>query len=271
MVDGVELCQQFLQQKRKVEVQLNEEVLKRKKCEVVCKLQETQCQPLSHTRKPLSEIIRQQQYNRKKEMVRNVKKSLSNCCENEGFQPGLLELQDKNTGNHVILDVCNGTFACKDEQANTADASARIHSTLHVKHKFSISNEAYHKLSMMSDLPSSNQIKKLTVSLNSQLGVQSCPNGIIGAQQSIKARIIQCLTHYVQKATKEGASVPTTIGIKLTGDGTRIARGLNIINFAFTILEEGSKAYSILGNYTVAILKASESYDELALGLLCGS
>ena len=70
-----------------------------------------------------------------------------------------------------------------------------------------------------------------------------------------------------RKATKEGVSVPTTIRIKLTGDGTRIARGLNIINFAFTILEEGSKAYSILGNYTVVILKASESYDELALGL----
>ena len=31
VVDGVELCQQLLHQKRKVEVQLNEEVLKRKK------------------------------------------------------------------------------------------------------------------------------------------------------------------------------------------------------------------------------------------------
>ena len=66
-------------------------------------------------------------------MARNVKKSLSNCCKNEGFQPGLLELQDKNIGNHVILDVCNGTFTCKDEQANTTDVSARIHSTLHVE------------------------------------------------------------------------------------------------------------------------------------------
>ena len=33
--DGVELCQQLLHQKRKVEVQLNEEVLKRKKCEEI--------------------------------------------------------------------------------------------------------------------------------------------------------------------------------------------------------------------------------------------
>ena len=96
---------------------------------------------------------------------------------------------------------------------------------------------------MMSDLPSSSQIKKLTVSLNSQCDIQNCPNGIIGVQQSIKARITQQLTHLVQKATKEGISVPTTIRIRLTGDGMRIARGLNIINIAFTILEEGSKAY----------------------------
>ena len=69
VVDGVELCQQLLHQKRKVEVQLNEEVLKRKKCEeIVHKFKETQSQvssqTSSHTRNPLSEVSRQQQYNR---------------------------------------------------------------------------------------------------------------------------------------------------------------------------------------------------------------
>lgn len=119
----------------------------------------------------------------------------------------------------------------------------------------------------MSDLPSSSQIKKLTVSLNSQCAIRNCPNEVIGVQQSIRARIVQRLTQFVQKANKEGMAIPTTIRIKLTGDGTRIARGLNIVNFAFTIIEEGSKAYSVLGNYSVAILKITESYDELALGL----
>jgi len=58
--------------------------------------------------------------------------------------------------------------------------------------------------------------------------------------------------------------VPTSFKIKLTGEGTRIARGYNIVNFAFTIVNEGEKAYSVLGNYT---LKTSEHYDELTLGL----
>ena len=37
-----------------------------------------------YTRKPLSDCTRQQQYNRKKEMINYVQNSLSHC-ENEGF------------------------------------------------------------------------------------------------------------------------------------------------------------------------------------------
>lgn len=40
--------------------------------------------------------------------------------------------------------------------------------------------------------------------------------------------------------------------IKLTGDGTLIARGVNVVNIAFTILE-GQRACSVSGNHTVAI------------------
>jgi len=55
---------------------------------------------------------------------------------------------------------------------------------------------------------------------------------------------------------------PDTIRVKLTGDGTQIAKGLNIVNIAFTILEEGRKAMSIDGNHSLAILKVSESDDD---------
>ena len=45
-----------------------------------------------------------------------------------------------------------------------------------------------------------------------------------------------------------------------------LARGLNVVNYAFTILAEGSRAQSVLGNHTVAIMKVSETYDELVNG-----
>ena len=54
------------------------------------------------------------------------------------------------------------------------------------------------------------------------------------------------------------------IHVKLTGDGTQIARGLTIVNIAFTILEGGDQAYSVSGNHSVAIFKMAETYENLA-------
>ena len=45
------------------------------------------------------------------------------------------------------------------------------------------------------------------------------------------------------------------IKVKLTGDGTNIGKHLHVVNFAFTILDEGDAAYSASGNHCIAILK----------------
>lgn len=83
------------------------------------------------------------------------------------------------------------------------------------------------------------QVKKLANSINSELEIFPSPNGIVGAQQSLRARIIVRLISLIEN-TKENTDLSSTIRIKLTGDGTRIAKGFNVVNFAFTILEEGT-------------------------------
>ena len=94
---------------------------------------------------------------------------------------------------------------------------------------------------MISDLPGLSQIKKLTGVLNLQYDIKKCPNGIIDIQQSIKLRIVQCLTHFVKQASTKALSIPETFRIKITDDRTQIARSFNIINIVFTILEENVK------------------------------
>ena len=111
-------------------------------------------------------------------------------------------------------------------------------------------------------LPKSSRVKKLAHSINSEFEVFPIPNGVVGIQQSLWERITVRLTSLVEKT-----DLPSIIRIKLTGDGTRIGRGLNVVNFAFTILEEGNRAQSVLGNHTVAIMNVSETYDELVNGL----
>ena len=273
VVNDVEVNRQVLSRKRKTE-ELETETSKRKRCEeeikiLQAKLQEqasiiTQSSQKNYIRKPLSDCTRQQQS--KKNIVTNIQNSLNHCKE-EGFQPRLIELEQIDTGENLTLDIAKGTFTNSYKGLETSTTDEQLHSALYVKDKFTISNEAYHELSMISDLPSSSQVKKLTGVLNSQYDIKKCPNGIIGVQQSIKLRIIQRLTHFVKQASTEALSTPETFRIKITGDGTQIARGLNIVNIAFTILEEKCKACSVYGNYSVAILKIVENYEELATGL----
>ena len=57
------------------------------------------------------------------------------------------------------------------------------------------------------------------------------------------------------------------VRIKLTGDGTNIGKHLHVVNFAFTILDEGDHAHTSAGNHCIAIFKESESYDSMKLCL----
>ena len=141
-----------------------------------------------------------------------------------------------------------------------------VHSVLYVEDKFYVSNEAFHELSMLSNLPSSSKLKSLTRTLNAQFEIHSAPNGIGGVQQSLRERIMVRLTHLVEKAHKED-EIPNTIRVKLTGDGTQIARGLSVVNVGFTVLEEGQRACSAFVNHSIAILKVSEKYEDLMAGL----
>lgn len=57
------------------------------------------------------------------------------------------------------------------------------------------------------------------------------------------------------------------VTVKLSGDGTHTGNRLPALNFTFTVLEEGSRAYSCEGNHVVAIIKEPQNYDLLMRGL----
>ena len=284
--DGVESTWQFhikqprlVKRKRHIEEKLQEEQTKRRKLECeVRKLTNTKEQQskvisrlkaghLPNSRGPSSktweEYSRQHRYKKRRSVAGNIQSALS-FCENEKFKPCTIELENIDTRNREILDITNCTFAKKDQPSHDVVSPQ---SALYVKDKFCISNQAYHELSMLSDLPTSSQVKKLTKTLNSEYEITTSPNNTIGVQQSLKGRIIYRLTELIKQYQQLGKQLPSTVKVKLMGDGTQIARGFSVVNFAFTILEDGQQPCSASGNYTVAILKVSENYDELASAL----
>ena len=48
---------------------------------------------------------------------------------------------------------------------------------------------------------------------------------------------------------------------------TNVGKQLHLINFTFTLLDEGSSAHSSQGNHILAVLKEPENYDTIKNGL----
>ena len=104
-VKDTEVNRQLLNRKHKAE-NLEVEISKRKKCEQEIEILQAKLQEQTriigqsskkYVRKPLSDCTRQHKYNRKKEIVNSVQKSLSQY-KNEGFQPCFVELEEIDTG-----------------------------------------------------------------------------------------------------------------------------------------------------------------------------
>ena len=55
--------------------------------------------------------------------------------------------------------------------------------------------------------------------------------------------------------------------VKLSGDGTCIGKRLHVINFTYSLLDEGVKAHSFVGNHPIAIFREAENYHALKKSL----
>ena len=102
-------------------------------------------------------------------------------CEDNGFKPCSVELENIETGMHETVDLATGKLT-----SQVTEKKNDVHSTLYIKDKYSISDTSYHELSMLSNLPSSKQVKKLKYNLNSHYNIKKAPADITGVQQSLK-------------------------------------------------------------------------------------
>lgn len=135
---------------------------------------------------------------------------------------------------------------------------------LFVKDRYNISGEAYHQLARIcKDLPRHWKLKRRIKELNSLWNIYPTPNGTIGIQQKLEDRLSVRIRHLASHSQLKSNKV----SIKLAGDGTNIGKHLHVINFTFTLIEEGSLAYGCEGNHSLAILKEPENYDSLSKGL----
>lgn len=138
-----------------------------------------------------------------------------------------------------------------------------------IKDKYSISNAAYHEIATSErSLPRSYQIDKQVRKTNQRWEVTNTPEGTTGVQISLKEKLLKRLEHLIRTAANDAEFLSLgVIRVKVIDDGTWIGKRLHIVTFGFTLLEEGSAAKSSCRNHSVCLLKQSEDYPSLALGL----
>lgn len=136
---------------------------------------------------------------------------------------------------------------------------------LYLKDKFNISNEAWREISMASDDPPClNKITKHMKKLNQKWNLKSTPGKAEGVQVSFRETIVEHIRRLkVSGVIQDGERIK----IKLSGDGTNIGKRISVVNITFTILNEKTLAMSERGNYILAVLRTTESYDTLAESL----
>ena len=131
---------------------------------------------------------------------------------------------------------------------------------LKVKDQNNISDKAYQALRNLSlKIPSLHQIKKERKLLNSVFDINIIPEGAYANINNKLDRIIPFLIrHFPDKF------VNREVIIKFSGDGTNICRNIKILNFTFTIINEGQIAKTASGNYTLGVFEIeAENHEEL--------
>ena len=214
-------------------------------------------------RRELSTVSRQQQWSRKKQIHTDVSQALL-FLEDEGVKASHVALIHAHTNKTETLDLNSGTYHTSSLETNINNDDDDDDLVLYVKDRFGLSDAAYHELSMVCEkLPRSWRLKHLAKHINSKYEIKPCPNNV-GVQQSLCSKLKERTRHMLQKETIRATDV---LQVKLSGDGTKICRKLNLINFTFTLLNEEEIAMSPKGNHTIAIINGSEKYDTLKAAL----
>lgn len=142
-----------------------------------------------------------------------------------------------------------------DEESISTDDIDILNMMILVKDQYNVSGRAYHEMARIcKEMPRHYRIKERIGELNKLWNIRPTPHGTLGVQQTLQDRLKVRIAKLLQVLPDSAPlKMYKRISVKLSGDGTCIGKRLNVINFTFTILDEGSAAYSAEGNHPLVI------------------
>ena len=155
---------------------------------------------------------------------------------------------------HELMD----SFVAEEVDELTDDQLDNVSLLIYVKDKCQISDKAWQELSFQfKDLPSTYSIKKRIERLNTQWNVFPTPDTADGVQMKLKDSLIEQTQRLIKDKKLENCN---TLNVKVSGDGTRIGKSLQLLKVTYTIINEGNVVMSEKRNYVITVIKTKEDY-----------
>ena len=136
-----------------------------------------------------------------------------------------------------------------------------LNMTLYCKDKFGIPDLAYQEMTQLfKEMPRFYRVSKRITELNQKWEIYSKDSG----------KVVYCSPSEVIKERlsimRGKMTIPKTLRVKLSGDGTRVGKRLNLCVITLSILDE-QKANTSSGNNVICLINGEESYEKLQHGL----
>ena len=198
----------------------------------------------------------------KRRKLEDVSNKAKRAINDDQFQVEGVTLRNKDTG---IVQFVETSIAAETE--NKENNPGCLEQVLYTKERFGISDAAYHELSMVTpQLPRSWKLKQQSKSLNKQWDVSPTPDCTTGVQQSLRSRLVERVQHILLSSGDKSFENNKLLRVKLSGDGTYLG-SLHVVTFGFSLIDEGCVAKSATGYHVLCILKETESYESISIGL----
>ena len=173
----------------------------------------------------------------------------------------------------IELDECEFKLEIKEFHECVENKDADVNKLLYHKDKFSISDKAYNDLKSKCglDVPSLYHIRTRRNEIDNIYELIENNKGVfVSAKAKIRNRVEAFFQRKYQMSDPESFKNPDftdeILHIRLAADGTNIGRNLKLLNFTFTILNEGPRSRTANGNYTLGIYELEmENYDNLLI------
>ena len=198
----------------------------------------------------------------KRRKLEDISNKAKHALNDDQFAVESVTLRNKETGAVQLVET--SITARRENKENNSECLEQV---LYTKERFGISDAAYHELSMVSpQLPRSWKLKQQSKSLNKQWDVNPTPESTTGVQQSLQSRLVERVHHLLRSSSDKPFEQNKLLRVKLTGDGTYLG-SLHVITFGFSLIDEGSVAKSATGYHVLCVLKETESYESISVGL----